>query len=179
MVEIWQRMDLEYEAFVYITTQRERDHWEYNIAGSSTEEKQEEAIRKLKGEYDAIVLIDFVVGWLPEEAQDLLRSKVEAGCGLILANKSDDFRWPLEAVPDSTGFMKGVPLTQIPPSGERRAPLGKRCPPGTGSRPRSAAPTGWARAGLPASTPGATASSRRTRPTSNTAVPSTSGRCSG
>ena len=128
VVEVWQRMDLEYEAFVYITTQSERDHWEYNIAGSSTEEKQEEAIRKLKGEYDAIVLIDFVVGWLPEEAQDLLRSKVEAGCGLILANKSDDFRWPLEAVPDSTGFMKGVPLTQIPAFGGEARALGEKVP---------------------------------------------------
>ena len=75
MVEVWQRMDLDFEAFVFIASESERDHWEYNIAGSSTEEKQEEVIRKLEGDYDAIVLIDFVVGWLPEEARNLLRSK--------------------------------------------------------------------------------------------------------
>ena len=128
VVEVWQRMDLDYEAFVFIASESERDHWEYNIAGSSTEEKQEEVIRKLEGDYDAIVLIDFVVGWLPEEARDLLRSKVEAGCGLVLANKSDDFPWPLEAIPDSTGFMRGVPLTQIPAYGGETRALGETVP---------------------------------------------------
>ena len=128
VVEVWQRMDLEYEAFVFITSESERDRWEYNIAGSSTGEKREEAIRKLKGDYDAIVLIDFVVGWLPEEARNLLRSKVQAGCGLVLANKSDDFPWPLEAIPDSTGFMEGVPLTQIPAYGGEARALGEKVP---------------------------------------------------
>ena len=112
IVEIWQRMDLEYTEFVYMQSASERDRWESNIAGSRTEEKWAEATEKLAADYDAIVLIDFDPGTMPAELQKLLHDKVKAGCGLVLANRSN-CPWPLEAIPDSTRFMRGVPLTQI------------------------------------------------------------------
>ena len=121
VVEIWQRLDLEFESFVYIHSEAERDRWEYNIAGSPTEEKWKEAARELAVDYDAIVLVDFDPAWLPEESRELLRRQVHDGTGLVLANDGR-WPWPLEAVSDSTVFMKGVPLTQIPAyGGEQRA----------------------------------------------------------
>ena len=113
IVEVWQRMELEYVEYLWMHSQSERDHWEKNVAGSTTEQKWAEATEKLAREYDAVVLIDFDTRWLPEEAQQVLRDKVQAGCGLVLSNGAN-WPWPLEAVPDSTRFLRGIPLTKIP-----------------------------------------------------------------
>ena len=101
IVEIWQRMDLEYTEFIYMQSASERDRWESNIAGSRTEEKWAEATEKLAADYDAVVLIDFDAGIMPAELQNLLHDKVKVGCGLVLANRSN-CPWPLQTIPDST-----------------------------------------------------------------------------
>ena len=68
IVEIWQRMDLEFTEFVYMQSASERDRWESNIAGSRTGEKWAEAREKLAGDYDVRRIkneIGFVAAKLP------------------------------------------------------------------------------------------------------------------
>ncbi|NCO36253.1 MAG: hypothetical protein AUJ92_01665 [Armatimonadetes bacterium CG2_30_59_28] len=113
IVELAQRMDLDYTAFLYAPDQRERDYWESNIAGSRTPEKEQEAIDKLSQPYDAIVLIAFDGNWLPKQAQYYLLRQVQGGTGLIAADCA--LPWPTKPAPEGrAAITTGVPFSALP-----------------------------------------------------------------
>ena len=113
VVEIAQRMDVDYTAYLLAPDKSERDYWEANIAGSHTEEKEQEAIDKLSRPYDAIVLINFDINWLPKQAQYYLLRQVEGGAGLVAADCG--VPWPTKPAPEGVAAITaGVPLSGLP-----------------------------------------------------------------
>lgn len=113
VVEIYQRMELDYTAFVFVPSERERDYWEANIAGSRTPEKKAEAIQKLSQLYDCIVLIHFDPRWLPPQAYYYLLKQVKGGCGLVAVNSRLPFKLKVDT--RATALVaSGVPLSILP-----------------------------------------------------------------
>ena len=135
VVELWQRMDLEATAYLFVPQERERDYWESNIAGSRTPEKRAEAIQKLSRLYDAIVLLGFDMNWLPNEAKFWLLRQVKGGCGLVAV----DSRLPFKLKGDASAqaaIATGIPFSGLPgyasPEGLKR--LGARAWPDVAAR---------------------------------------------
>lgn len=113
IVELSQRMDLDFTAYLLAPDKTERDYWESNIAGSRTPEKEQEAIDKLSNLYDAIVLIGFDVNWLPKQAQYYLLRQVQGGTGLVAAECGAP--WPTKPAPEGLApVTTGVPFSALP-----------------------------------------------------------------
>jgi hypothetical protein len=113
IVEVWQRMDLDFTAYTLAPDANERDYWESNIAGSRTEEKQAEAIQKLSKTYDAIVLLGFDINWLPNEAKYWLLRQVKGGCGLVAVDSGVPFKLTTEEAP-LKAIATGIPFSGLP-----------------------------------------------------------------
>lgn len=113
IVELAQRMDIDYTAYLLAPDKQERDYWESNIDRSLTGEKEQEAIDKLSLPYDAIVLINFDVSWLPKQAQYYLLRQVQGGAGLVAADCGAP--WTVTpAADDPAAITAGVPLSALP-----------------------------------------------------------------
>ena len=87
VVELWQRLDLEFEAVTFYHSREPggADVWENSVRGGTPEEKLAELRGKLAKPYDAIVLANVAFDALPVECQYTLLKKVSEGTGLLLA----------------------------------------------------------------------------------------------
>lgn len=90
IVELWQRFDLDFEAFTtahsgLMSFESDAGAAPYDLAveGTSIEEKTNELLTKLNRKYDAFVLANARLDMLPKEAQYKLLKQVSDGAGLL------------------------------------------------------------------------------------------------
>ncbi len=112
MVEMAERADIDYVPYLALSDANERDFWEHNIIGSSTEAKARELAEKLKGDYDAIIMRELKPEWLDDAARDALRAKVEAGAGLLVLDGASP--WPGQPADGAPAIARGIPLALLP-----------------------------------------------------------------
>lgn len=119
IVELWQRFDLDLQAFTMahsglMSFESEAGAAPYDLAveGTSIEEKTEELLGKLAGKYDAFVLANASLDALPREAQYKLLKQVSEGAGLLFTfgrrSKLALFKRPLAEGRETV--TAGVPL---------------------------------------------------------------------
>ena len=113
VVELWQRMDLDYAVYSFVKPERERDYWEANLDRSRTSERMAEAVATCSRPYDAIVLLGFDFKTLPKEAQYYLLRQVKAGAGLVGVHSR--LPWKFRADPaGAPRIAAGIPLSALP-----------------------------------------------------------------
>ncbi|MCM8804075.1 MAG: beta-galactosidase [Candidatus Omnitrophica bacterium] len=85
VIEIWQRLDIDFEAFIlFYTGLIAHDNvYEATIEGTSTYEKKQELLSKLEKDYDVIIFGHVNFEALPPEAQYKILEKVKNGSGLV------------------------------------------------------------------------------------------------
>ena len=115
VVELYQRMDLDFEAFVVPDSESigSDDRYSENVQGLSTDEQLASLRVKLQGDYDVIVLGNFDFDAIPADLQyEILRKVAEDGTGLVFGywrdTKRDLRRYPIEGVAES--LWEGTPL---------------------------------------------------------------------
>ena len=92
VVELWQRMDLAYEVVLtHNRTQFGMSEGTYPGEIFGEEAKQQEALKKLSGKMDVIVL-GFDAASLPPRIKELIIRKIRNGCGLLYLGKGQDLR---------------------------------------------------------------------------------------
>lgn len=87
VVEIWQRLDIEYDAFTawWPGELAKEDNYELSVEGTSIKEKKREILEKLEKDYDVIVVsIGFDI--LPAEARYKIFEKAYKGTGIVFFN---------------------------------------------------------------------------------------------
>jgi len=115
VVELWQRMDLDYAVYSFVKPERERDYWEANLERSRTAERMAEAIATCSRLYDAIVMLAFDFKTLPKEAQYYLLRQVSGGAGLVMVDCA--LTWTRKFPKEPSGvsaIAAGIPLSAVP-----------------------------------------------------------------
>ncbi len=115
VVELYQRMDLDFEEFVVPGSESIGADNKYaeNVQGISTEEKTELLRAKLQQDYDVIAICNFDFDAIPAELQyEILRKVAEDGTGLVFGyyrdTKRDLKRYPIEGAVEM--LWEGTPL---------------------------------------------------------------------
>lgn len=125
VVELAQRMDISYEAFVAATSTSLTidNNYEPGVMGTSRYEKNNELLEKLRQQYDVIVLANVGFSILPPAAQHSILKHVSDGRGLViaypgqfpypkaLANPTEDWKSILSAFDTNALPWKSAPLT--------------------------------------------------------------------
>jgi len=122
VVELWQRFDVEYEAFTIahsgllsFESIPAAAHYDLAVEGTSIEEKTREILSKLNGHYDAFVFANASFDVLPKEAQYRILRQVADGAGLIFTfaryTKLPIFKRPTAEGRES--IFSGVPLSGL------------------------------------------------------------------
>lgn len=120
VVEMWQRLDLEFEAVTVADAERLCDWFPLTTAvlGESPEEKTRELDRKLDGDYDVIVLAPFRFDKLPPKAQLKILQKMKRGTGLLgfgaTARGDQSMFRPLHPPVTGREILRGCALTGLP-----------------------------------------------------------------
>ena len=118
VVELWQRMDLDFEAVVTSSSRvvGADNRYDARVEGTSSKEKAEELRAKLKRSYDVIVIANFDFDAIPTEFQYQILRKVVDGTGLVLTylrpTDLDLFRKPIEGVAER--LCDGIPFSGLP-----------------------------------------------------------------
>lgn len=121
IVELWQRFDLDFEAFTIahsglMSFESDAGAAPYDLAvqGTSIEEKTDEILAKLQQPYDAFVMANASFDILPREAQYKILKQVSDGAGLVFAfgrsTRLPLFKKPLAE--DRALITQGVALAQ-------------------------------------------------------------------
>ncbi|MHB8995662.1 MAG: beta-galactosidase [Armatimonadota bacterium] len=119
IVELWQRFDLDFEAFTMahsgmMSFESSAGAAPYDLAveGTSIAEKTDELLAKLDRKYDAFVLANAQLDVLPKEAQYKLLKQVSEGAGLVFTfgrgTRLPIFKQPLTDQRDP--ILRGVPV---------------------------------------------------------------------
>jgi len=118
VVELRQRMDLDFEAVVTFNSHAvgADNRYDARVEGTSSKEKAEELRAKLKRDYDVIVIANFDFDGLPTEFQYEILRKVVDGAGLVFTylrpTDLNLFRKPIEGVAEQ--LCDGVPFSGLP-----------------------------------------------------------------
>lgn len=118
IVELWQRMPLEFEA---VLTQHSgsfaaTDIYAAQVEGTSPNEKAAELRQKLQQVYDVIVLANARLDTLPIEFQYEILRRVTEGTGLVMTY-SYPYQYPITGTPldaDRDFVTQGVPWSGLP-----------------------------------------------------------------
>ncbi|HEY3380046.1 MAG TPA: hypothetical protein VGL77_21435, partial [Armatimonadota bacterium] len=120
VVEMWERLDLTYEAVTLYAGQRIADDFPFTTAvvGESTPEKVRELNEKLDGSYDVICLADFCFDALPASCQYKVLSAVRGGTGVlgVFANtrSAQSIYQPLTPPIPGHEVLRGCALVGLP-----------------------------------------------------------------
>ncbi|HOJ39009.1 MAG TPA: hypothetical protein PK644_00910, partial [bacterium] len=85
VVELWQRMDLDYEAVTVFHSGllAMEDMYEGQVEGTTAYEKKKELLTKLEKDYDVFILGNVRFDILPSEVKYRILEKVKNGAGLV------------------------------------------------------------------------------------------------
>lgn len=122
IVELWQRFDIEFEAFTIahsglLSFESDAGAAPYDLAveGTSIEEKTDEIVSKLNRDYDAFVFANASFDVLPKEAQYKILRRVADGAGLLFTygrhTQLPIFQKP--TAEDRERIFSGVPLAGL------------------------------------------------------------------
>jgi len=123
VVELWQRFDLEYDAFIllgfiYGTTPYEPNSYEKrHFSGLSKEEIEEDLLKKLDGNPQVIVLVDVDLTKTPRAAREKILNLVKGGVGLVMTYRAIQPGSPFFEKEDPSGrefISAGVPWAGLP-----------------------------------------------------------------
>jgi len=120
VVELWQRLDFDFTEVVTYHPQQLRfgadDYYTTKLSGTTEAEKKAEALEKLKGEYDAILVANVWLGPMPPEVRTKLWEKVASGTGLVWAYMTlDGLGAPITQDPDGRGvILRAMDLASLP-----------------------------------------------------------------
>ncbi|NPV47487.1 MAG: hypothetical protein HPY69_11040 [Armatimonadetes bacterium] len=118
IVELWQRMPLEFEAVLteHAGSFAATDIYAAQVEGTTPDEKAAELRRKLQQAYDVIVLANARLDMLPVEFQYEILKRVTEGTGLVMAYRYP-YQYPITGKPldaDRSFLTQGIPWSGLP-----------------------------------------------------------------
>ncbi len=117
VVELWQRMDIEFDAFTvfHAGLLAMEDMYEGQVEGTTLWEKKNEILAKLEKDYDVFILGNVRFDILPAEAKYKILERVKKGAGLVFFYDHGTIYKKIFATPENTDWItQGLSLKSLP-----------------------------------------------------------------
>ncbi|HOL66149.1 MAG TPA: beta-galactosidase [bacterium] len=117
VVELWQRMDLDYEAVTVFHSGllAMEDMYEGQVEGTTAYEKKKELLTKLEKDYDVFILGNVRFDILPSEVKYRILEKVKNGAGLVFFYNHGTIYKKIFASPEKIDWVsQGLSLKSLP-----------------------------------------------------------------